>query len=85
MENTRRKADDAAFKLKTINLAVEEGNRAAGCKFGISESMVRRWRRQREELTQFYCCATDTVKKSIYLIKSDKKSLHVASFCVNMS
>ncbi len=52
MENTRRNAYDAAFKLKAIDLAVEEGNRAAARKLGINESMVRRWRRQREELTQ---------------------------------
>lgn len=52
MEHTQRNAHDAAFKLKAIALAVEEGNRAAARKLGISESMVRRWRRQREELTQ---------------------------------
>ncbi len=52
MENTRRNAYDAAFKLKAIDLAVEEGNRAAARKLGISELMVRRWRWQREELTQ---------------------------------
>lgn len=52
MENTQRNAYDAAFKLKAVNLAVKEGNRAAACKLGINESMVRCWRRQREELTQ---------------------------------
>ena len=45
MENKPRNAYDAAFKLKAINLAVEEGNRAAACYLGINESMVRRWRR----------------------------------------
>ena len=29
LENTRRNAYDATFKLKAIDLAVEEGNRAA--------------------------------------------------------
>ena len=52
MVNTGRNAYDAAFKLKAMDLAVEEGNRAAARKLGINESMVRRWRRQREELTQ---------------------------------
>uniref|UniRef100_A0A0L8HXD2 HTH psq-type domain-containing protein n=1 Tax=Octopus bimaculoides TaxID=37653 RepID=A0A0L8HXD2_OCTBM len=51
MENTRRKEYDATFKLKVINLAVE-GNRAAARKLGITEPMVRRWRRQQEELSQ---------------------------------
>ena len=52
MENTWRNAYDAAFKLKVIDRAVEEGNRAAARKLGINESMVRCWRWQREELTQ---------------------------------
>ena len=52
MEKTRRNAYDAAFKLKAISLAVEEGNRAASRTFGINESMVRRWRRQHEQLTR---------------------------------
>ena len=52
MENTQRNAYDASFKLKAIDLAIEEGNRAAARKLGINESMVRHWRWQREELTQ---------------------------------
>ena len=52
MENAKRKAYDAAFKLKAIELADKEGNRAAARKFRIDESMVRRWKRQREELGQ---------------------------------
>ncbi|KAJ0057456.1 hypothetical protein NL108_008648 [Boleophthalmus pectinirostris] len=50
--DTRRNADDAAFKLKTIDVSVEEGNRAAARELDISESMVRFWQRQRDELTQ---------------------------------
>ena len=52
MENSRRKAFDAAFKLKAIDLAINEGNRAVARNLGINESMVRRWRHQREELSQ---------------------------------
>ena len=51
LENKCRNAYDAAFKLKAINLAVKEGNRAAARSLGINESMVRRPRRQREELS----------------------------------
>ena len=36
MENIRRNAYDAAFKLKAIDLAVEEGNRAAARTLGIN-------------------------------------------------
>lgn len=42
MENTRRNALDAAFKLKAIDVAVEEGTRVAARKLGINKSMVRR-------------------------------------------
>lgn len=52
MDNTHRKAYDASFKLKAIDLAIKDGNRAAARQLGINESMVRRWRRQREELSQ---------------------------------
>ena len=41
MKNTRRNAYDAAFRLKAIDLAVGEGNRAAAGKLGINESMGR--------------------------------------------
>lgn len=51
MENTRRKAYDAAFKLKAINLAVEEGKRAAARNLAINESMMRQWRCQCEKLS----------------------------------
>ncbi|XP_039542042.1 uncharacterized protein LOC120489360 isoform X3 [Pimephales promelas] len=49
---TRRNAYDAAFKLKAIDLAAEKGNRAAARELGLNESMIRRWKQQREELTQ---------------------------------
>uniref|UniRef100_A0AAQ4RF46 HTH CENPB-type domain-containing protein n=1 Tax=Gasterosteus aculeatus aculeatus TaxID=481459 RepID=A0AAQ4RF46_GASAC len=52
MEKARRNAYDAAFKLKAIRLAIKEGNRAAAQTLGVNESMVRRWRGQREELTR---------------------------------
>lgn len=52
METTRRSSYDASFKLKAIDLAIQEGNRAAARKLSVNESMVRRWRRQREELMQ---------------------------------
>lgn len=48
MENTQRKSYDEAFHMmKAINLAVQEGHN-----LGINELMVRRWRCQREELSQ---------------------------------
>ncbi|KAJ0068482.1 hypothetical protein NL108_008419 [Boleophthalmus pectinirostris] len=52
MENTHRNADDADFKLMTIDVTVEEGNRDAACELDINESMVKIWRRQCDELTQ---------------------------------
>ena len=52
MAPTRRLSYDAAFKLKAIELAVKEGNRAVARTLGVNESMVRRWRSHREELSQ---------------------------------
>ncbi|KAK9523800.1 hypothetical protein VZT92_017691 [Zoarces viviparus] len=68
MENTstRRNVYDAAFKLKAIHLAAEEGNRAAARSLGINESMVRRWRRHNEELT--------TCKKTTKAFRGRKSS-----------
>lgn len=52
MEN-KRNAFDAGFKLNAIDLAVTEGNRVAAHKLDINESMVRRWRWRRDELSKF--------------------------------
>lgn len=52
MENKQRNAYDANFKLKAVDLAVKEGDRAATHTLGISESIVRCWRHQREEVAQ---------------------------------
>ena len=65
MAKTRSNAYDAAFKLKAIDLAVGKGNRAAARELGFNDSMIRRWKQQREERTQ--CKKTTTafrVKKS---------------------
>ncbi|XP_030635117.1 interferon-induced very large GTPase 1-like [Chanos chanos] len=43
---------DTTFKLKAIDLAAGKGNRAAAREFGLNESMIRRWKQPREELTQ---------------------------------
>ena len=45
----RLKSYDAAFKLKVTAYAEEHGNRAAGREFCINESMVRSWRKQKDE------------------------------------
>ena len=52
MPKTRRMAYDAKFKLEAIDLALKKGNRAAAQELGINESMVRRWRSQRDQLTR---------------------------------
>ncbi|OOZ66168.1 hypothetical protein BOW47_12420, partial [Solemya velum gill symbiont] len=48
----KRSSYDAAFKLKAVEFAEENGNRAAGRKFDISEKLVRDWRKQKEELLE---------------------------------
>ena len=52
MAPLKRHAYDAEFKLKAISHAVEHGNRAAAREFNINESMVRKWRKQEEDLRQ---------------------------------
>lgn len=37
---------DAAFKLRSIDPAEQEGNRAAERKLGVNETAVWRWRRK---------------------------------------
>ncbi|KAG5263266.1 hypothetical protein AALO_G00262940 [Alosa alosa] len=52
MAPVKRHAYNAEFKLKAISHAVEHGNRAAAREFNINESMVRKWRKQEDELRQ---------------------------------
>lgn len=53
MKSTPRSSYDASFKLKAIDLAIQEGNCTAARKLGVNELTVRRWRRQREELMHY--------------------------------
>lgn len=48
----KRHAYDTEFKLKAVGHAVEHGNRAAAREFNINESMVRKWRKQEDDLRQ---------------------------------
>ena len=54
MENTRRNAYDAALKLKAIDLAVEEGNKAAASKLGIPSRVTA-------VLLSLYCRVTSVL------------------------
>ena len=45
-----RASYSARFKLHVVAYAVDHGNRAAGKRFKVDESCVRRWRSQREKL-----------------------------------
>lgn len=75
MEHTQRNAHDAAFKLKAIALAVEEGNRAAARKLGINESMVRH-----------FTATLQALFGKKHLFNENLKNLSVYhQFCVNIS
>ncbi|XP_035988201.1 uncharacterized protein LOC105923908 isoform X4 [Fundulus heteroclitus] len=50
MAPVKRHAYDADFKLKAIRHAAEHGNRAAAREFSVNESMVRKWRKQEDDL-----------------------------------
>jgi len=47
---TSRKCYTATFKLEAISYAKEHGNRATGRHLGISEKLVRDWRKQEDQL-----------------------------------
>ncbi|TWW64327.1 hypothetical protein D4764_03G0013350, partial [Takifugu flavidus] len=52
MAPVKRHAYEAYFKLQAIEYAAENGNRAAARHFNVNESMVRKWRKQGNELRQ---------------------------------
>ncbi|TWW69274.1 hypothetical protein D4764_18G0000800, partial [Takifugu flavidus] len=49
MVPVKRHAYEAYFKLRAIEYAAENGNRAAARHFNVNESMVRKWRKQESE------------------------------------
>ena len=48
----KRSSYDAAFKLKVIEFAEVNGNRAAEREFSVSEKVVRDWRKMKETLLE---------------------------------
>ena len=52
MVPVKRHAYDADLKVKAISHAVEHGNRATAGESNINESMVRKWRKQEDDLGQ---------------------------------
>ncbi|TWW81780.1 hypothetical protein D4764_01G0015950 [Takifugu flavidus] len=52
MAPCKRHAYDAEFKLTAISHAVEHGNRVAEREFNVNETMVRKWRKQQDDLRQ---------------------------------
>ena len=47
---TKRQSYTVSEKLRIVNFAEQNGNRAAECEFGVSESNVRLWRKSKENL-----------------------------------
>ena len=48
----KRKSYSADYKLQIVKYAAENGNRAAERKFGVSEKLVRDWRKAEVTLTE---------------------------------
>ncbi|XP_019717182.1 heterogeneous nuclear ribonucleoprotein U-like protein 1 isoform X2 [Hippocampus comes] len=65
MTPVKRHAYEAQFKLRAIGYADEHGNRAAARVFNINESMVRKWRKQENELRK--------VKKTKLSFRNNRK------------
>ena len=49
--SSKRHSYSASFKLQVVNQAEEHGNRAAARDFDVNESMVRKWKQQKESLS----------------------------------
>uniref|UniRef100_H3A682 HTH CENPB-type domain-containing protein n=1 Tax=Latimeria chalumnae TaxID=7897 RepID=H3A682_LATCH len=47
-----RSSHDAGFKLQVVEYAEQSNNSATGCEFGITEKMVRDWRKMEETLKE---------------------------------
>ena len=52
MDKTKRATYSAKFKLSVINFAESNNNCAAARKYGVSEKLVRDWRKAREKLSK---------------------------------
>ena len=50
MNTGKSKSYEAGFKLKVVDYAEEHGNRGAEREFGVSEKVVRGWRKQKDQL-----------------------------------
>jgi hypothetical protein len=57
----------ASYKLKVISFAEQFGNRAAEREFGIMESSVRYWRKQKEALRN-----TKSDSRAFHVLKAGK-------------
>lgn len=49
---SKRKSYEVGFKLKVVDYAEEYGNRSAEREYGVSEKVVRGWRKQKDQLNQ---------------------------------
>ena len=49
-EGGRKRSHEASFKLKVVEYAEKESNRAAGRKYGVNEKQVREWRKKKQQL-----------------------------------
>ena len=50
--DVKRKSYSIGFKLEAIDLAKVSGNRKIAAKFGVDESMIRRWRKQEKSFLE---------------------------------
>ena len=54
---TKRQSHTVSEKLRIIQFAEQNGNRAGQREFGVSESNVRLWRKSKENLEKEGCLA----------------------------
>ena len=49
---SKRKSYDVGFKLKAVDYAAQYGNKSAEREFGVSEKVVREWRKKKDQLKE---------------------------------
>ena len=52
MSQQKRRSFEAGFKLTVVQFAEQSSNRAAGRKFGVSEKLVRDWKKDADKLNK---------------------------------
>ena len=77
MKMAKRMSYTTGFKLKVVELAIKNGNRSAGRKYGVNEKLVHDWRKRKTELEKLYTSSSPiaTARSKGTLARTGKQAL----------